>query len=201
MREIIVATGNRGKLREITELLSGLPVKLSSLADHWFPVPSIPETGDTFLANALQKASWVFERKGMWVLADDSGLEVDALGGRPGVRSARFAGENCDPAANNTKLLELLADVPPERRTARFKCVTVLVCTAESYFHSEGVCEGSITLAPRGTGGFGYDPLFVPAGFSGTFGEMKQEDKHAISHRGRALQKIRDQCNELLSKM
>jgi XTP/dITP diphosphohydrolase len=200
MQEIIIATGNRGKLREIEELMRGLPLALTSLADHWDPVPAIPETGETFLENALQKARWVFERKGVWTLADDSGLEVDALDGRPGVRSARFAGENSDTAANNRKLLELLADVPAERRTARFKCVAVLVGSALSYFSAEGVCEGAITFAPRGAGGFGYDPLFVPRGFSQTFAEIEQAAKHAISHRGMAFEKIKKHCHELLGK-
>jgi XTP/dITP diphosphohydrolase len=199
MREIIVATSNKGKLREISEMLDGLPVKLSSLADCWKPMPVITERGATFLENALQKARWVFERKGMWVLADDSGLEVDALNGLPGVRSARFAGENGDTAANNRKLLEMLARVPAERRTARFKCVAVLVTSAESYFPAEGVCEGTITFYPRGAGGFGYDPLFVPAGFNRTFAELTTAEKHAISHRGKAFEKLRKRCEELLS--
>jgi len=203
MLEIIVATGNKGKLQEIRDLLHGLPVMLSSLADYWNPVPAIPETGCTFLENALQKAAWVIEknvgRKGLiGVLADDSGLEVDALGGRPGVRSARFAGENADVEANNKKLLELLADVPSERRTARFKCMAVLMACDKSYFSAEGICEGTIAFSPRGAGGFGYDPLFVPVGFSRTFAELTPEEKHAISHRGKALEKVKRYCYELI---
>lgn len=198
MVEIIVATGNRGKLREIRELLHGLPVTLSSLADYWNPVPSIPETGSSFLENAKQKALWVFGKKNSWVLSDDSGLEVDALDGQPGVRSARFAGENGDTAANNRKLLEMLADVPPERRTARFKCVAVLMTSDTSCFSAEGVCEGSITFAPHGVEGFGYDPLFVPDGFTRTFAELAPEEKHAISHRGKALEKVKKYCYELV---
>jgi XTP/dITP diphosphohydrolase len=203
MQEIIVATANRGKLREIGEILRHLPVTFSSLADYWEPVPAIPETGKTFLENALQKADWVFGQgivgqKGRWVLADDSGLEVDALGGQPGIRSARFAGDAVDMAANNKKLLELLANVPAGRRTARFKCVAVLMTAAQSYFSAEGICEGAIAFSGSGIGGFGYDPLFVPENHSRTFAELEPAEKHAISHRGRALRKVEKYCHEQL---
>jgi XTP/dITP diphosphohydrolase len=204
MQEIIIATANRGKLGEIGEILKPLEVKLSSLADYWDPVPAIPETGWTFLENAFQKARWVTGHigggaGGAWVLADDSGLEVDALDGRPGVMSARFAGEPTNVAANNKKLLELLARVPAGHRTARFKCAAVLMTdSAEGYFTAEGVCEGAIAFTGSGAGGFGYDPLFIPEGFSKTFAELKPVDKNAISHRGRALEKIRNYCRERL---
>jgi XTP/dITP diphosphohydrolase len=214
MQEIVIATGNKGKLREIGELLSDLPVTLFSLADYWNQVPAIPETGSTFLENAQIKATWVlkafaempaafisdttFRWKDKWVLADDSGLEVDALDGMPGVRSARFAGEGADYEANNRKLLELLADVASERRTARFTCVAVLYSSAKSYFSAVGTCEGTIAFTPRGVKGFGYDPLFVPAGFSRTFAELEPDEKHAISHRGKALEKVKKYCYELL---
>ncbi|MGA2508462.1 MAG: RdgB/HAM1 family non-canonical purine NTP pyrophosphatase [Chitinispirillaceae bacterium] len=203
MQEIIVATGNKGKLREIGELLFDLPVTLSSLADYWNPIPVIPETGSTFLENALQKAAWVFSQKSVegknrWILADDSGLEVDALGGMPGIRSARFDGENADYEANNRKLMKLLEGIAPERRTARFTCVVALCTSADSYFSAVGTCEGTIGFAPRGVKGFGYDPLFIPAGFSRTFAELEPEEKHAISHRGKALKKVKNHCYELL---
>jgi XTP/dITP diphosphohydrolase len=168
------------------------------VADYWNPVPSIPERGNTFSENALQKAMWVFGRKGQWVLADDSGLEVDVLGGMPGVRSARFAGEGNGSEANNRKLLELMAEVAPERRTARFKCVVALVTAAKSYFFAEGGCEGMIAFEPRGAQGFGYDPLFVPAGFTQTFAELGPAEKHAISHRGKAFEKVRKHLHEIL---
>jgi XTP/dITP diphosphohydrolase len=200
MREIILATGNKGKLREFREILTTYEVALSSLADHWDPVPSIPETGMTFEENALLKAQWVYDRKKMWVMADDSGLEVDALGGRPGVRSARFAGDNADTAANNRLLLELLADVASERRTARFKCALVLVTSADNYFTAIGVCEGTILFAPRGKQGFGYDPLFVPYGYMQTFAELGAAEKHVISHRGRAIGKVRNYLDELVGQ-
>lgn len=193
MRSIIVATGNAGKLREIRELLAGLPLDLSSLADHWNPVPQIPETSATFLGNALIKAEWVFNRKqgAVWALADDSGLEVDALHGAPGVTSARFAGERADTMANNKKLLALLDGVRPELRTARFRCVVVLKTASDAYYKAEGVCEGRIIEKPCGSGGFGYDPLFVPEGHACTFAELPAEEKHAISHRGKAFELVR----------
>lgn len=203
MQTIILATANKGKLREMSEILRGLPVKLSSLADYWDPVPSIPETGSTFLENATQKAAWVLARKGdvpgaAWVLADDSGLEVDALDGRPGVKSARFAGDRVDTAANNNKLLELLAGVPAGGRTARFRCSAVLMTGDGTCFSAEGVCEGAIAFAPGGSGGFGYDPLFVPEGFSQTFAELGPAEKNAVSHRGKAFRKVREYCHEQL---
>ena len=199
MRAIVVATGNRCKLREIRELLVDLPVSLSFLADHFDPMPDIPETGATFFENALQKAQWVSQRlENTWVLSDDSGLEVDALGGRPGVRSARFAGDNATTAENNRLLLSLLATAPLSSRTARFRCVVVLVTEASKYFSTQGTCEGKIAPGPRGAEGFGYDPLFIPAGFSQTFAEMVSAEKNPISHRGRALVEMKKHLNDLL---
>jgi XTP/dITP diphosphohydrolase len=203
MNGILVATANRGKLREISDMLAALPVRITSLADHWDPVPAIPETGATFRENARGKARWVFEHgtaaaEGLWVLADDSGLEVDALDGLPGVRSARFAVEAVDTAANNRKLLECMAGVPAGRRTARFRCSVALMTSADDYFEAEGVCQGTIAFAESGTGGFGYDPLFVPEGCSVTFAELEPAAKHALSHRGRALAKVREYCHETL---
>ena len=198
MHEIIVATGNAGKMGEFREILHDLPLKLSSLSDHFQPVPSIPETGSTFVENALLKARWVFARKNIWVLADDSGLEVDALDGAPGVRSARFAGENSSGETNNRKLLELLEGQPQASRTARFKCVIVLLTSAENYFSAAGICEGAIARAPRGSNGFGYDPLFVPRGFDRTFAELGSAEKHAISHRGKAFEKVKEHLHEFL---
>jgi XTP/dITP diphosphohydrolase len=198
MNDLIVATGNSGKMREFREIFADMPLALSSLADHFAPLPSIPETGATFAANALLKAQWVFTRKGQWVLADDSGLEVDALGGAPGVYSARFAGEGAGSDANNRKLLDLLAQKPGAPRTARFKCVIVLLIAAENYFVAEGTCEGVITDGARGCGGFGYDPLFIPSGFDRTFAELDSSVKHAISHRGKALEKVRKRLHELV---
>jgi len=191
MESIIVATGNLGKLREILEICAGLPFEITSLKDHWNPVPVIPEDGETFLENALLKADWVFNKTGTVALADDSGLEVDFLNGAPGVRSARFAGEHANDAENLAKLLAALADCPIEKRTARFKCVMALRFSRTDKVVDEGVCEGTIDISPRGTDGFGYDPVFVPAGYSQTFAELDSSSKNAISHRGKALAALR----------
>jgi len=195
--EIIIATKNAGKVREIREMFASHRLRFSSLGDHWETAPDIAETGSTFVENARMKAQWVFSRLGMWTMADDSGLEVDALGGEPGVRSARYAGEDASDARNNEKLLGKLADCPPARRTARFRCVIVLVGPGAE-FVVEGACNGSIAFAPRGSRGFGYDPLFVPDGYELTFAELDGAVKHTISHRGRAIQSLRDAIHEYI---
>ena len=191
MQEIIVATGNRGKMREIAEWLSDFPYSLSSLKQHFNPPPRIPETGATFEDNALAKARWVYTRTGIWALADDSGLEVDCLDGRPGVHSARYAGENATDQQNLDKLLDALKDVPAQKRTARFRCVIALITDNGETYTATGLCTGRIGSTPRGTNGFGYDPVFVPTGFSATFGELDSGIKQSISHRGKALLNLR----------
>jgi len=191
MREIIIATGNAGKVREIGEILSDFPVRLTSLRDHWDPPPAIPETGESFLENAFQKATWVYSRKQCWVLADDSGLEVDFLHGEPGVRSARYAGDGAGDHANNAKLLAMLKNTPIGKRAARFRCVVVLKMSETNHLAAEGACEGRIGLAARGAGGFGYDPLFIPDGHELTFAELGAEIKNGLSHRGKALQELK----------
>ncbi|MDO5575868.1 MAG: non-canonical purine NTP pyrophosphatase, partial [Fibrobacter sp.] len=133
-------------------------------------------------------------------LADDSGLEVDALGGEPGVRSARFAGEPCDTAANNRKLLEMLSGVPQEKRTARFKCVMVVKTGDSEILTSEGCCEGKIAFAPMGECGFGYDPLFIPDGYNETFAQIGQKEKNVISHRAKALNSLREKLHVVFGK-
>jgi XTP/dITP diphosphohydrolase len=197
MRTIIVASGNRGKVREIGQILADLQVSLVALGDRFSPAPSIPETGDTFEANARQKASWVYERTREWVLADDSGLEVDALGGAPGVRSARYAGEGAGDRANLEKLLAALKGVPAECRTARFRCAMALVDATGGVHIASGVCNGRIIGAPQGVGGFGYDPVFVPDGFHRTFAQLDEGVKNAISHRGKALLNLRKELVRL----
>jgi XTP/dITP diphosphohydrolase len=197
-KQIIIATGNQGKFREFLEILADLPCILTSLRDHWDPVPEIPETGATFLENARLKADWVFERTGLWSLADDSGLEVDALGGRPGVLSARFSGENATGETNNRKLLDELKNTPAVERTARFRCVLVLKTGSTQYFQVEGTCEGTIGHTPHGEGGFGYDPLFIPSGFERTFAELDRAVKHRISHRGKAMLSLREVLNDFI---
>jgi XTP/dITP diphosphohydrolase len=201
MRTIIVATGNAGKLEEIRQILADLPVAIESFRDHWAPVVMIPETGETFLENAFQKAAWVYEKKQLWVLADDSGLEVDFLGGDPGVRSARYAGEQADDVLNNAKLLHNLEQCPAEKRTARFRCVIVLRMSEQNSIVAEGTCEGTIGFSPKGTGGFGYDPLFIPQGLRKSFAELDAETKNRISHRGKALQVLKKRLEDYLREV
>ena len=200
MQQIIVATGNRGKIREIGEIFAGLLYRLRSMGEYWTPLPEIQETGSTFSENARIKADWVFHHSSSWALADDSGLVVDALGGAPGVKSARYAGVQGDTAANNARLLAELNDVAATLRTARFVCSVVLRIDEATLLHAEGCCEGRIIGAPRGSGGFGYDPLFVPEGFDRTFAELSGEEKHAVSHRGKAIRTLKELLNDHLSR-
>lgn len=197
MKKIIVATGNKGKVKEIGEILSGFPCELISLGDLWNPLPEIDENGSTFLQNACIKADWVYSHSGMWALADDSGLEVDALNGAPGVTSARYAGLQCNAESNNKKLLDALKDVAMEKRTARFRCAVVLKTGIDCYISAEGVCEGIISFEFKGSGGFGYDPLFIPVNEDKSFAELPFEKKNAISHRGKALKILREKINGL----
>ena len=186
---LVVATGNLGKLKEIREIL-GPEVSLLSLQD--FPdLPEIVEDGDTFQANAIKKAQTVASVTGHPALGDDSGLEVDALNGAPGVYSARFAGEAATDAENNALLLERLQDVPEAERAARFRCVVAIAAPDGAAHISEGSCEGRILAAPRGDGGFGYDPLFLVPELGRSFAELAPSEKNRISHRGRALQAAR----------
>lgn len=195
-QRIIVATSNSGKLREIAELFGDMPYRLISMKDHWNADLDIEENGTTFLENACIKADWVFRSSNIYALADDSGLAVDALGGAPGVRSARFAGEPGTTAANNRKLLDMLGGVAPEKRSARFICCAVLRIDESTLLCAEGRCEGRIIEAPRGEGGFGYDPLFVPDGFDRTFAELTNDEKHRISHRGYAMRLLKEKLRE-----
>jgi XTP/dITP diphosphohydrolase len=197
MRKIVVASGNKGKLAEIREILKDLPVELIPMSDVWDPVPDIEENGNTFFENALIKAEYVFKRSGLWALADDSGLEVDSLNGEPGVYSARYAGNQGDNEANNALLLSKLNGVPQHLRTARFRCVMVLKTGISSYITSEGACNGTIGLELKGKKGFGYDPLFVPAHETLTFAELSSEKKNNISHRGKALAQLCGKLHEL----
>lgn len=187
--ELLIATSNEGKLREILAVLSVLPLKFKSLKD--FPGwPSAVEDADTFMGNAEKKALHYARLARIATLVDDSGLEVDALGGRPGVYSARFAGEGAVDQANNTRLLDLLRGVPFERRTARFRCAMVLADPSGVLARAEGTVEGVILEEPRGTAGFGYDPLFWIAELGKTTAELEPQRKNQISHRGQALRVI-----------
>jgi XTP/dITP diphosphohydrolase len=197
MRKIVVASGNKGKLAEIRDILKDLPVELIAMSDLWNPVPEIEENGETFFDNALIKAEYVFKRSGLWALADDSGLEVDCINGEPGVLSARYAGVQGDNDANNALLLTKLNGIPQHSRTARFRCVVVLKTGVSSYITSDGACEGTIGLGLKGKMGFGYDPLFIPENETLTFAELSSEKKNQISHRGRALEHLCRKLHEL----
>ena len=187
---LLIGSGNIDKAAELAHLLEGLPWAVRSLRDY--PKITEPEEdADTFEGNALKKARYYSEAFQVCCVADDSGLVVDALGGAPGVFSARYAGEGCTYADNNTKLLEALRDVPEPHRTARFVCCAAFVALDGSTHTELGTVEGLIALACRGPNGFGYDPLFIPEGHAATFGELDPACKHAISHRGRAFRKIR----------
>jgi XTP/dITP diphosphohydrolase len=199
---LVVASSNRAKLVEFGALAADLPVQIIGLADALPEHLSIVEDGATFEANAIHKARTVAEATVMLTLADDSGLEVDALGGRPGVRSARFAHERATDAENNATLLFALADVEEEYRTARFRCVLALVDpwapVGTETILARGRCEGTIAREPRGTGGFGYDPLFMVSGLSRTMAELSDVEKNSLSHRALALQALRPALAALL---
>lgn len=191
MKELIVATRNRGKLKELQHLLSGLVENVRCVAD----IADFPETvedGSTFEENALKKAGEAMQYSGLPALADDSGLVVDILDGRPGVHSARFAGEGCGDAANNSLLLREMYGVPFARRQAAFVCAIAFVTPDGGSHLFKGCVNGRILEEGRGSDGFGYDPLFLVDGFDRTMAELSLEEKNAISHRGQALKQFMD---------
>jgi XTP/dITP diphosphohydrolase len=190
---LVAATHNSGKLRELQALLEPMGIELLSLRG-FATLPTVREDGLTFLANARLKAHAVARHTGHCALADDSGLEVTALGGAPGVRSARLAadaGVEGGDAANIAVLLSRLQGVPPAQRAARFRCALVVAAPDGREITAEGACDGRIADAPRGTRGFGYDPVFIPAGHRRTFAELGSDEKAAISHRACALANLR----------
>jgi XTP/dITP diphosphohydrolase len=197
-RVILVATSNPNKLCEILEVMSDLPVRWRTLSDL-SPMPAPVEDGDTFEANAAGKAMYYAACSGLWTLADDSGLEVDALHGAPGVHSARYAGPQQDSAANNAKLIAALAGVPSERRTARFRCAIAVAGEGRVLVSASGMIEGVIVDEPRGTNGFGYDPHFFVPRFGMTTAQMEPAAKNAVSHRGLALAALRPKLAGLLA--
>ena len=201
MPDLLIATQNRGKLEEIKSVLqpshSNLRIReLSGLRD----IPKIEEDGSSFLQNAQKKAKMIASFTRIPTLADDSGLEVDALGGRPGILSARFAGPQATDEENIRKLLEKLKGVPPEKRTARFRCVMVLYAANGHSFTATGDLSGRVTETPRGTGGFGYDPIFLVPELGHTLAEITLTEKNRISHRALALTKISSHLNEFLQQ-
>lgn len=188
---VVVATGNQHKLEEISKIFEGTGVELKSMKDVGLGGMEIIEDGNTFEANALIKARAVMEKTGCLSLADDSGLEVDAIGLQPGIYSARFAGEGANDQRNNEKLLKLLENVPMEDRTGRFVCAMAAVFPDGREFIVRGTCEGMIATAPRGESGFGYDPLFIVPQYGKTFAQLGPEIKNKISHRAMALEKMK----------
>ncbi|MDB4960787.1 MAG: non-canonical purine pyrophosphatase, rdgB/HAM1 family [Myxococcales bacterium] len=196
-RPLVFATRNKGKLVELRQLLPGVDVLSVDEAAQRLgrEIPEVIEDADTFAGNAIKKAREVSQVTGLPALADDSGLEVDALGGAPGVYSARYAGEGAGDAANNAKLLAALAGVPAAERTARFRCVLALADVAGALgtetLTADGVCEGTLLDEARGTGGFGYDPLFLFPELGKTFAELGVGTKGDLSHRARAMRAIK----------
>jgi XTP/dITP diphosphohydrolase len=198
--QIVLATNNEDKIREIRHLLDDLPVTIMTRND-FLEFPDVEETGSTLEENAILKAKAICAFCDLPALADDSGLEVDALDGAPGVYSSRYAGANVTYADNNRKLLEDLKDVPKEKRTARFRCVIAICWDIDNVETVEGVAEGFIAEDNVGSGGFGYDPVFYYPPSGKRFSEMTLEEKNLVSHRGKALQEIRtviiDRLNSL----
>jgi XTP/dITP diphosphohydrolase len=197
IRSLVLATRNAGKRREIQAALGDLPIELVGL-ERFGPVAEPQETGKTFAANARDKALYYAAATGQWCLAEDSGLEVDALGGAPGVLSARYAADRCPPGAdratvdqaNNAKLLEALAGVPPPQRTARFVCHLALAGEGRVLLETFDTVEGQIAQGPRGSNGFGYDPLFLLPSLGRTTAELSPSQKNALSHRGKAVRHL-----------
>ena len=195
---LVIATTNAGKVGEFAELFRELPITLQSLAD--FPgAPEVPEDGPTYAANAMHKALALARWSCCPALADDSGLEVDALGGEPGVHSARYAGPVQDSTLNIAKLLAALRGVPAAQRTARFRCAIAVACPNGTTLTAEGACEGVILDTARGSGGFGYDPVFLYPPLGQTFGEIAPAIKNRLSHRARACAFLVPQLLEFLN--
>jgi XTP/dITP diphosphohydrolase len=195
-RKLLVATHNPGKVREYRALLADLPVQVTYLDEEGIAL-EVPETGQSFAENAQLKAVTYARVSGLWAWADDSGLEVDALAGAPGIHSARYAGDAATDADRYRKLLDALAGVPWSRRTARFRCVVALATPEGQVRTCEGICEGVIAFGPAGQNGFGYDPIFYLPDRGVTMAQLPAEVKNEISHRGRAAQ----QAKALLAAM
>lgn len=199
MKELVIATNNKDKLKEIARYLDGLKVKLTSSGDYP-EVGEIAEDGNTFVENAIKKAATVAGVTGKLAAADDSGLEVAALSGEPGVRSSRYAGEDVTYKENNLKLLKALKGVPTSKRTARFICVVAVCDRANLIGVVKGTVKGKIAAAIRGRAGFGYDPLFIPDGYTKTFAELGPAVKDKISHRAKAFRAARQLIVKYLAK-
>jgi XTP/dITP diphosphohydrolase len=189
-QRLAIASRNPHKLRELGRICRAWPVSWLTVENHDGPWPDVDEPHDTYRHNALEKALAVAGVLGVPAIADDSGLEVDAVEGGPGPRSARFAGEGASDAANLSKLVRLIRTVRPEARTARYRCVAAIAWPDGRTMDAEGTCEGRLITDPRGDRGFGYDPVFVPEGDHRTMAELADEEKDRISHRGRAFREL-----------
>ena len=189
---LAIATKNAHKLREFARICRDWPVQWLTVENHPGPWPDVPEPHDTYLDNALEKARAIALALGEPAIADDSGIEADALDGGPGPRSARFAGERASDAENLAKLIEAIRGEPADARTARYRCVAAIAWPDGRALHADGVCEGTLLVTPKGTRGFGYDPIFVPRGKDRTMAELDDDEKDRISHRGRAFRALAD---------
>jgi len=198
MKELLVATRNKKKFQEIKDLLSDLPLKIISLFDYP-DCPEIVEDGKTFKDNAIKKALAIADHTGKMTMGEDSGLEVKALGNRPGVYSARFSGEGATDKKNNTKLLRLLKGIPLRKRQARYRCCVAFADPKGIIDAVSGSCSGLISLSEKGKNGFGYDPLFLISRYKKTFGELDLTIKAKMSHRSRALKKFRKVIEKYLA--
>jgi XTP/dITP diphosphohydrolase len=190
---IALATRNAHKLRELRRICADWPVEWVSVEDHDPDAfPDVEETGETYLENGALKARAVADALGMPAMADDSGIEVDALGGKPGPRSARYAGEDATDEQNLAALIQAIRGVPASGLTARYRCVAALAMPGGGLVHTDGTCEGTLRTRRSGGRGFGYDPIFVPVGWDRTMAELADEEKDRISHRGRAFRALRE---------
>ncbi len=196
MRKVIMASGNKNKIKEMAAILESFGMDVISKEDAGFGHIDPEEDGETYEENSLKKAMEIMEASNYPVIADDSGLEVEYLNGAPGIHSARFAGEDCNYARNNEKMLAMLDGVPKEQRRARFVTVITMVFPEGGRIVARGECPGEIVTELRGEAGFGYDPIFMPDGFDKTFAQLGTEVKNRVSHRARALQNLREQLNE-----
>lgn len=197
-RKLVISTGNEHKVHEIKEILKDLPIEVLSKKDVGLNEFQVEEDGETFEENSIKKAKALAEKVDFMVMADDSGLCVEALNGEPGVFSSRYAGEEGNDKKNNIKLLENLKDIPLEKRNASFISVITLINEDKEIFTITGECKGTIGYEEKGSNGFGYDPLFIPNGYNNTFGELGEEIKNTISHRAKALEGMREVLEKIL---
>lgn len=194
--KIVAATGNKHKIEEIESITKKFGMNVITKAEAGVGDLEVEETGTTFEENSLIKAEAIMKATGMPAIADDSGLEADALNGAPGVYSARFSGEGATDESNNAKLLKLMENIPDDERSARFVSVVTLCFPDGTVVAARGECPGTLRRSPRGNGGFGYDPLFVPVGYDKTYAEISAEEKNIISHRAKALGILRMKLKE-----